>query len=236
MSGHHLETLTLDHLRSMLSYDAATGVFRWTARPWKRSRRRAGEIAGTMKRINDVDFRYIGIGGRSYLASRLAWFYVNGVWPASRLEFANGDPNDVRIENMAESATVIGVFDHATPEGRAAYLRAHRAANPAHYRAKDLLRDFGITAEEYGKLLADQSGVCAVCARPEIATRNGKLKHLAVDHDHLTGDIRGLLCADCNTGLGKFGDDPERLRRAARYLERKAAPQNVVALVPKEQA
>jgi hypothetical protein len=62
-------------------------------------------------------------------------------------------------------------------------------------------------------MVEEQGGVCILCggASPDRA--------LAVDHDHASGSIRGLLCSTCNTGLGAFGDDPELLRRAIAYLD-----------------
>ncbi|AXH94363.1 hypothetical protein DVH21_05465 [Micromonospora aurantiaca] len=77
---------------------------------------------------------------------------------------------------------------------------------------------FGLTWDEYELLLACQDGKCAICGgRPR--------RHmLAVDHDHKTGEIRGLLCSRCNHKLlGSANDDPARLRRAADYLEEFAA-------------
>lgn len=56
---------------------------------------------------------------------------------------------------------------------------------------------------------------CAVCGEPPTRRR------LDVDHDHKTGAVRGLLCSDCNIALGKFRDDPDRLRAAADYLVRR---------------
>lgn len=82
-------------------------------------------------------------------------------------------------------------------------------------RDKQLQKTYGITLGQYNKMLADQSGVCAIC--------NGicqAKKCLSVDHDHITGVIRGLLCHACNVGLGKFKDNPIILREAALYLER----------------
>src|SRR5687768_13778244 len=65
-------------------------------------------------------------------------------------------------------------------------------------RVKDahLRRRFGITIEQYEQLLEAQGGVCGICGRPP-----GKLR-LAVDHNHETGEVRGLLCSDCNTAIG----------------------------------
>lgn len=75
-----------------------------------------------------------------------------------------------------------------------------------------------ITVEQYVALVNEQDGHCALCDR--------EMQPACLDHNHETKQPRGLLCTTCNTGLGKFGDDPERLRLAAVYLERYAAPQH----------
>jgi len=108
--------------------------------------------------------------------------------------------------------------DFRTRDGRISYNRAHRAENPDHYRDKELRRTFGITLTQYRAKLAEQGGVCAVCGSDEVAERNGKALALAVDHDHDTDELRGILCISCNTGIGKLRDDPKLLRRAAEYL------------------
>lgn len=79
---------------------------------------------------------------------------------------------------------------------------------------------YGITVDDYNALLEEQGEVCAICRRPEHVVSRGKLKPLSVDHDHATGRVRGILCHECNVGLGKFGDVPELLRVAADYLEK----------------
>jgi len=79
-----------------------------------------------------------------------------------------------------------------------------------------LKRKYGITLEQYEKLLADQGGVCAVCGGPHVGV--GGRYH--VDHDHRTGVVRGLLCGTCNTGLGQFKDDPVVLEKAISYLKK----------------
>lgn len=91
---------------------------------------------------------------------------------------------------------------------------AARARQREHNRRAKLLRLFGLTVEEFDALLDAQGGACAICESP---CRTGK--RLAVDHDHGTGDVRGLLCAACNRGLGYFRDDPNLLVRAAAYLK-----------------
>jgi hypothetical protein len=60
--------------------------------------------------------------------------------------------------------------------------------------------------------------VCDICKRPEWHTRNGVVKRLAKDHDHSTGEWRGLLCHRCNMAIGLFADDPDLLSAAIRYL------------------
>ena len=80
--------------------------------------------------------------------------------------------------------------------------------------ARKLIREYGITIEEYEELAAYQNHVCAICKQ---LCKTGN--RLSVDHCHTTGRIRGLLCSNCNTGIGQFNDDPELLRCAADYIE-----------------
>jgi hypothetical protein len=83
------------------------------------------------------------------------------------------------------------------------------------------LRDYGLTIEEYEMRWDTQGGVCRICGNPETDTLNGKPKNLAVDHDpkHSKKEIRDLLCATCNRGLGLFMDNPQLLKNAVDYLE-----------------
>ena len=78
------------------------------------------------------------------------------------------------------------------------------------------VRRHGLTVEEFRALLEAQNSLCAICRGPWRGW-NGQNPH--IDHCHKTGRVRGLLCASCNSALGRFGDDPELLRRAAAYLE-----------------
>lgn len=82
-------------------------------------------------------------------------------------------------------------------------------------RADNLKRMFGMSLEDYEQKATAQNNVCAICGN---TCKSGK--RLAVDHDHDTGKIRGLLCGNCNGGLGKFQDNPELLIKAAEYLRK----------------
>lgn len=74
-----------------------------------------------------------------------------------------------------------------------------------------------MTLDQYEKLLRSQNGKCAIC----FATRSKNGKALAVDHDHSTGLIRGLLCNECNTSLGLMQENSAALQRAIDYLNSK---------------
>lgn len=87
-----------------------------------------------------------------------------------------------------------------------------RQRYPAKYRRYHLRTKFGIDLATYDKLLRQQDGLCAICQ----SAPNGKPFH--VDHDHSSHVIRGLLCDNCNMAIGLLQDDPEMIRRAARYI------------------
>lgn len=99
------------------------------------------------------------------------------------------------------------------------------------YRNSYLKREFGITIEEYKQMHGEQDGKCAICLQEETARHpsdQNRIKRLAVDHCHTTGQVRGLLCDNCNRGIGLFKEDETRLTRAINYLnERKRTCQEV---------
>lgn len=89
-------------------------------------------------------------------------------------------------------------------------------------REWNLFYKYGLTEKDFQDILAAQDGRCPICHRrfEEITYRNGATKSVwHVDHDHATGKVRGVLCFLCNSGLGKFGDNVDRLLDAAAYLE-----------------
>lgn len=85
-------------------------------------------------------------------------------------------------------------------------------------RKRNLEKNFGKgILDTYNKLFTQQGGVCAICRSPE----NGRYKHLSVDHCHDSGDIRGLLCNNCNRAIGLLKDNAELLKKAAEYVSKK---------------
>lgn len=95
--------------------------------------------------------------------------------------------------------------------------RKHDPRRRASHLAR-VMKKYGITVADYEARLAAQSGACAICRSSFNVHRGTTAVRLAVDHDHVTGRVRGLLCSRCNTGLGLFGDNPTLLRDAIAYL------------------
>jgi hypothetical protein len=85
--------------------------------------------------------------------------------------------------------------------------------NPEQVRESQLKNLYGITAQEYNTLIEDQSGRCAICSKDFQSS-----KHTHLDHCHLTGKIRGILCSNCNRGIGLLKDSVQILENAVQYL------------------
>lgn len=102
--------------------------------------------------------------------------------------------------------------ERKSPDALAGYI----SRNQRHIeRGERNARKYGITTADYLGMLEAQRGRCGICYR--------RYEMLVIDHDHETGEVRGLLCSGCNTGLGLFRDDPTRLANAVIYLRRPPA-------------
>lgn len=106
---------------------------------------------------------------------------------------------------------------HSMAKHRDKMRRTNLAEMRRRERESNLKRKHGLTEQDYQTLVDAQAGLCAICGRPPT---KGRGKKLCVDHDHTTGERRDLLCMECNVGIGSFGEDPNRLLKAAEYLQR----------------
>jgi hypothetical protein len=91
--------------------------------------------------------------------------------------------------------------------------RAFCAAHPEKIRAKRLHWKYGLSLAAFDYLLNGQGGVCAICGTSDWGGYGP-----VVDHDHIAGIVRGILCNRCNVAAGMIGDDPDRAGRLEAYL------------------
>lgn len=218
------EDASIELIKEFLSYDSDTGSIYWSKSPARNVY--AGNIAGCMKATrkdkegNPVAYSYIRIGGQNIPAARIAWVLIHGEWPNGRIKFNDNNQLNLKADNLSLSLSLSNIsgantLDSHSPE----YYRKHRQVYKTEYNDKDLQRKYGISLLDYSQMFLAQNGKCAVCGSSDGGNRNGELKALAVDHDHATGKVRGLLCEACNTGIGKLKDDPKILESAIRYLQ-----------------
>lgn len=95
------------------------------------------------------------------------------------------------------------------------------------YRNRRLVKEYGITSDQFSAMRDAQNGACAICEE-----KFSKVPH--IDHCHATGKVRSLLCGGCNMGLGRFKDDPCRLEAAASYLRQHAKKRLLLAEVEQD--
>jgi hypothetical protein len=110
---------------------------------------------------------------------------------------------------------------HVMAGDRKAQLK-YRLSHREELRIRRRFHHYGIGQEDFQRLLAAQGHQCAIC-RCDLVVFTG-VNGPNVDHDHADGSIRGLLCGDCNVGLGRFHDNPQILTAAAAYLANPPAP------------
>lgn len=159
---------------------------------------------------------------------------------AERRALAKERTAEWRVQNPGKNADNSRRWRDANPERASAAQKEWRRANAEKVRAtarewrertgynqkrresgettRQQLRLYGLTQECFDRLLAQQGGVCAICARPDPGMKNAR--RLYVDHCHQSSTVRGLLCRACNTMLGCAQDRPELLQAGASYLER----------------
>jgi hypothetical protein len=105
---------------------------------------------------------------------------------------------------------------HQQAKARVYTAKSNDAKGPEWRFNRSLIYKHGITIEDYYRILAKQKGKCAICRTEKPG--HSRMLFFCVDHDHKTGKVRGLLCDDCNLGIGKLKDSRGNLLRAWRYL------------------
>jgi hypothetical protein len=136
--------------------------------------------------------------------SKTGFVYACRICSAARQrQWVVNNPGKVKEYNDRNNANAKTYYQ--TPKGIISSRRAH------------LKRMFGITLEQYETKLIEQNYGCSICGKPEM---NSKNKVLCVDHNHTTGQIRGLLCGLCNSGLGKFLENKQLLLNTIKYIEK----------------
>jgi hypothetical protein len=144
-------------------------------------------------------------------------FYRNPGARDGRRPECKAGTNAVRLQryrlNRDQGIARVRAWQRAHPERVRARRENNRNRTNAKPREIHLRNKFGLTPAQYDDILEAQGGVCALCDAPPTQGIS-----LHVDHDHRTGEIRGLLCVRCNNALGVFREHPDLLRRAARYV------------------
>jgi len=139
-------------------------------------------------------------------------------WYEANKEKAKANSHAWYQANKARHRSLCKKWAASNRDKVAGYVRSYRERHGERVRqdSRDarLLRLYGITSAEYEKLELDQGGTCAICNKPP----NGR--PLSVDHNHKTGEVRGLLCDLCNWAIGHLDEDPIRARSLADYLEK----------------
>lgn len=125
----------------------------------------------------------------------------------------NGDFGLMRTCNDCRTAKALA-WNKANPERFKANIRKSQKKTLRRRRAAK----YALTETELAVMEAASNGLCSICLSPFEGEGQGRGAH--IDHDHKTGQVRGLLCPQCNVGLGSFKDRPELLIRAAIYLKR----------------
>jgi len=93
--------------------------------------------------------------------------------------------------------------------------RAYYASHWKESKSYSLKRNYGLSVIEFDIMFSNQSGMCAICGTTEWGSHG-----VCVDHSHITGKVRGLVCLKCNTALGMIGDDPKVAQALVNYLKR----------------
>jgi len=205
--------LTFDEVNEALDYNELTGELIWKISPGQRYK--AGSPAGTWKSraisTGEVkSYLYVVYKGRTFTASQVIWLLKTGEWPSDTVLFVDGNTRNLRFDNLK-----LPMFPSKKTITAGVKSRKMSDSAQRHYGLK---RYYGISIADYAEMYHHQNGKCAICGNPETVKLRGKVKPLSVDHNHTTGEVRKLLCAQCNHLLGHAKEDVKILQKAIEYL------------------
>jgi hypothetical protein len=141
------------------------------------------------------------------------WKVENADRVKAALDLSRDKRNRLRRERILNDP----VFRAKLRAREVEYRRTHPQRTAEAYRKYRLKAEYGLTPEDYNIMLERQGSLCALCGATPLSVHHRKL---VVDHDHVTGRVRGLLCHNCNLVLGHLGDDVNLMKRAIAYLQR----------------
>lgn len=127
---------------------------------------------------------------------------------------------DQTLDNYWKSKTSYDGLQYACKHCQSKSNKKYKDKNKDRTKAnrrKSLLKSYGLTPESYDIMFKEQLGLCKICKNP--SPKRWRSEKLFVDHDHKSGKVRGLLCHDCNYGLGGFKDNVELLKNAIKYIK-----------------
>lgn len=120
-------------------------------------------------------------------------------------------------EEKKKHAEYMRVYGQRNPEKKKILRKRYRE----NHKANQLKAKYGITVEDYQAMFDSQNGVCKLCGLEETTriSRGEGIRSLAVDHDHKTGKVRGLLCHQCNVVLGQYEKHKDLFPKFQEYLD-----------------
>lgn len=143
-------------------------------------------------------------------------------WRARNPERARAKARELRLRNP-EKARELGRKHYAANrdkrnEQTKRSRKKHKEKWDAYMREYSLKKKFGITQAQFDRMLAEQNGTCALCDSTSSGKQNGRARRLAVDHNHTTRQLRGLLCTQCNAAIERLETVQDWHEKALRYL------------------
>lgn len=137
------------------------------------------------------------------------------------------DREQVRAYNRKKSRERRAANPEASREAVRNYAasRKHDPSWARMRRSHQIKTLYGLTLDQAEEYMIAQWGMCAICKTKIVFQHKDRRHKACIDHDHITGKFRGLLCSPCNIALGCFRENPDTLRNAANYLERKGSTQ-----------